>query len=261
VRTKVKVNTAHENEFRIMINGAKTANAPVSEYVLKSFSDLTKTKYEAYVDHEVQVPIGSGFGSSGAAALSLALALNKALKVDLPTLKAAQMAHLAEIECQTGLGTVAAETLGGFEIRLEPGAPGIGEVRSCPLQGDWKVICLSFNPISKKILKDTVFRRRTNEAGRRSLREFSADPTPERFMNISRSFSEKLGLISDRVREVLTDADGKGIACSMMMIGDAVFSLIRDERSGGVVDIFGSHSPRTQDILISDIDFEGARLL
>jgi pantoate kinase len=261
VKTKVKVDSARENKFRVLINGAKTKNAPVSEYVLKMFSDLTKTKYEAYVDHEVQVPVGSGFGSSGAAALSLALALNRALKVDLTTLKAAQMAHLAEIDCQTGLGTVTAEFQGGFEIRLEPGAPGIGETRSCPLQGDWRVVCLNFNPISKKILKDQVFRRRTNEAGRKSLKDFTANPTPERFMSVSRSFSEKLGFISDRVRDVLTDADGKGFTCSMMMIGEAVFSLIRKERTDEIVDIFRRHSSRVQDILIADIDFGGARLL
>ena len=261
MKTKVSVNAASENEFLIRINGVKTANAPVSEYVLRSFQELAETKYEARVDHEVQVPIGSGFGSSGAAALSLALALNRALGVNLPTLRAAQLAHLAEIECQTGLGTVAAETQGGFEIRFEPGAPGVGEIRSYPLQGDWKVICLSFNPISKKILRDPAFRRRTNEAGRKSLREFSAEPTPERFMAISRSFSEKLELISDRVRAVLTEADRKDIACSMMMIGDAVFSLIRGERAAGVLDIFRSHSFRAQDVLMADVDSAGARLL
>ena len=69
--------------------------------------------FEIIVEHHVEVPLGAGFGTSGAAALSLALALNEALSLGLSKIEAAQLAHVAEVECKTGLGTVIAETFGG----------------------------------------------------------------------------------------------------------------------------------------------------
>jgi pantoate kinase len=249
------------NRFIVRINGSEMLQTPVSRYVLQFFSDRTAKKYFAEVDHTVQVPIGSGFGSSGAGALSLALALNKSLEAGFSDLEVAQIAHLAEIECQTGLGTVLAETLGGFEVRLKAGAPGFGETRKINLTGVWKVICLNFSPISKRILKEPFFRKKTNEAGRESMMSFLNDPTPHRFMTVSREFSEKLGLINGQVRKVLDDSDRKDIICSMMMIGNSVFSLVKDEQRDDLIAVFRSNSRSKEDVLVADVDFIGGRLL
>jgi len=78
-------------------------------------------KFEIIIKHSINVPIGAGFGTSGAAALSLALALNEVFDLGMSKIEAAQLAHIAEVECKTGLGTVAAETFGGLEIRVKPG--------------------------------------------------------------------------------------------------------------------------------------------
>ena len=77
-------------------------------------------------------PSVAGFGSSGGGALSLALALNEAADAGLTRVEAAQIAHVAEIECKTGLGSVFAAERGGFGILTKPGAPGIGEALSYP---------------------------------------------------------------------------------------------------------------------------------
>jgi len=39
-----------------------------------------------------------------------------------------KIAHNAEVNCKTGLGDVLASFHGGFEVRVKPGAPGIGTV-------------------------------------------------------------------------------------------------------------------------------------
>ena len=133
VKTTVNVRskTEHDiNNYAIRVKGFNTGDIRVSEYVLNEF--LLDEKYFD-VTHEIDVPVGYGFGCSGAVALSLAIALNDALKYGYTKTKVAQIAHKAEIKCQTGLGDVLASYHGGFEIRTKSGAPGIGEVQRLSL--------------------------------------------------------------------------------------------------------------------------------
>ena len=80
------------------------------------------------IEHEISIPVGYGLGSSSAVALSLSLALDQALNTKLDKNTIGQIAHNAEVNCKTGLGDVLASFHGGFEIRVKPGAPGIGTV-------------------------------------------------------------------------------------------------------------------------------------
>ena len=112
VKTKVIVKPSTKSSFKIRINKIQVKTAKVSEHVLNSFLSRVKGNHEIFVDHDISIPIGSGFGTSGAGALSLAIALNEALSLDLPQIEVAQIAHIAEVKCKTGLGTVIAEKFG-----------------------------------------------------------------------------------------------------------------------------------------------------
>ena len=101
VKTTVNVRskTEHDiNNYAIRVKGFNTGDIRVSEYVLNEF--LLDEKYFD-VTHKIDVPVGYGFGCSGAVALSLAIALNDALKYGYTKTKVAQLAHKAEIKCQT----------------------------------------------------------------------------------------------------------------------------------------------------------------
>ncbi|MFX1562503.1 MAG: GHMP kinase, partial [Promethearchaeota archaeon] len=114
VMTTVKTTRSMKTETQIKINGNLAVSAPVSKRVVDTLLGFTSDKgHRIEIDHEVGLPIGCGFGTSGAAALGLAFALNEALDLGLSQLKAAQIAHIVEVECKTGLGTVIAETVGG----------------------------------------------------------------------------------------------------------------------------------------------------
>jgi pantoate kinase len=132
---------------KILINGkaAKPREAEVSQWVVDQY--LKGESYFAKIEHDVDIPVGFGLGSSGAAALSTSYALNAALGSKLSTTEAAQLAHRAEIACKTGLGTVIAEYSGGFEMRMTAGAPGIGVVDTIPL-ADYRAVILCMAPIS-----------------------------------------------------------------------------------------------------------------
>ena len=260
VITTVRVEPSPRTSLEIRINGRPEPRAVVSEYVLREMLSRTRGDYRVVVDHEVEIPMGAGMGSSGAGALSLALALNEALGLGLSEEEAAQVAHLAEVKCRTGLGTVIAETYGGLEVRVRAGAPGVGEVLKVPLRGDYVVACLSFGPIpTRSILTDEVYRRRINELGDMFITEFLQWPEPKTFMRYSRSFAEHVSLITERVRRVLREADEVGFTCSMPMFGEAVFSLLRREELGNLLEIFERHQAPT--LILSGVDERGARLI
>lgn len=262
VTTRVLVKKSVLTSFKITINGNVTDSALVSEHVVNAFLSLAGGSYKVLVEHYVKVPIGCGFGSSGAGALSLALALNKAFNLNLSRLEAAQTAHIAEVECKTGLGTVIAENLGGLEIRVKPGAPDVGQIESIPINEDYVVACLSFGPLpTRKILTSETSRQRINKFGGDLVDELVRHPVTRNFMEFSRKFAEHIGLISKRLRAVLEETDSAGLTCSMAMLGETVFSIVKQDRIKEVQGIFSKHASSERNVIIADIDFKGARLL
>src|SRR5204862_3485485 len=125
------------------------------------------------ISHQSAVRSGLGDGTSGSGALSLSLALNEAMGLSLSMLEAAQIAHLCEVECQTGLGTVTSVFSGGLTVRTEPGAPEIGQVRKMLLPSSLSIVSASFGPIStRRVLADDYLKKTINACGRALTRTF-----------------------------------------------------------------------------------------
>lgn len=189
----------------------------------------------------------------------MALALNEALELGMSRIEAARVAHIAEIECRTGLGTVLAELSGGFGVMVRPGAPGIGETVKFR-HGDLSVVCLPFGPIpTREALSDIGLRSRINELGGRFVDELHGDQSREMFMRLSRRFAEHVGLITPRIRVVLEKTDRAGIPCTMVMFGEVVFTLVETERVNKIASVLSNAAPG-QEILVAGIDELGARL-
>jgi len=262
VKTTVLAGKSSRKNVEIRINGKATKTAEVSESVADAFLSLASANYRFLVQHEVEVPIGCGLGSSGAGALSLALALNELLGLELSKIEAAQVAHVAEVKCRTGLGTVIAEAFGGMEIRASPGAPGIGEIKPVSVDDNYVVACLAFGPLStRRALTDPRLHRVINRHGGKLLDELVRRPRVGEFLRLSRDFAESTSLITDRVRKVLIDADDEGFVCSMAIFGETVFSLVRRDEVGKLLRIFQKHRQSQHGIIKAEIDFEGARVL
>jgi pantoate kinase len=262
VTTRVSVKKSSKTFVKIGINGNITESAEVSEHVIKTFLSRVEGNYIVSVEHNVKIPIGSGYGASGAGALSLALALNKVFDLGLTRIEAAQVAHIAEVKCKTGLGTVIAETYGGLEIRMKPGAPGIGEIKNIHLTDEYAIVCLNFDSIStKEVLINEKLSQKINKAGEKLVYELLMQPTPNMFMEFSRKFAEQVGLISERMWKTLREADRKGFTCSMPMLGESVFSLIKRDAVEELLKIFHKHALSGHSIIVAGIDFKGARIL
>jgi len=262
-KTTVKIKEGSKYNLKVSINNQIVDFSRVSERVVSAFISRISnaSQVEISVDHLIEAPIGAGFGTSGAVALSLALALNEALQVGMSRIEAAQVAHVAEVECRTGLGTVLAETFGGFEIRVKPGAPGIGEIKRLPILEGTLVVSHVFGPLSTKdALTDSEIRARINRFGDDLVQELIGAPTIMNFMKLSRRFAEHVGLITEKVRQILVAADKAGIICSMPMFGESAFSLIEKSQLEPLLQIFRESSQSGQDV-VGTVDHSGARLL
>jgi pantoate kinase len=261
VTTRVRVEPSDRDDITVIMNGVATTGAVVSENVVLRMLSKIDEGQRVEVAHEIQTPMGAGFGSSGGGAITVALALNEALGLGLSYLEAARVAHLAEIECKTGLGTVFAATEGGFGVLYKPGAPGIGEAVKYGHSDELAAVYMHFGPIStREALSDPDIRRRINDLGGRFVDEFRRNLTPDRFMELSRRFTDYVGIATPRLRAVLDVADEAGVPCAMAMFGEALFSLISEDEATNVAEMLEEAVP-DHGVNIAKIESQGARLL
>jgi len=203
----------------IVLNG-QVSEAPVSSFVVDRLA-----KSPLRVKTELDMPLGSGFGASGAGALGCAYALNAHFDLGLTANQAAAVAHVAEVTNRTGLGDVIGQNTGGLVIRLKPGAPGIGQVDRIPVP-PLKVDYVVRGPISTKdILSDQTAMKAINMAGKAALKDLLKRPTLRDFMLLSRRFTAQSGLASDWALDAIEAVEASGGMASMIMLGDAVFAI------------------------------------
>ena len=121
VLTKVTAEEARKNSINVFINSKQAKEAKTTKQVIETLLTKTDIKYAVTVEHQIEVPIGMGFGTSAGGALTAGLALKEALALPLTYNKIGKIAHVSEIQCQTGLGTVSSLTFcGGCVLVVEP---------------------------------------------------------------------------------------------------------------------------------------------
>jgi pantoate kinase len=261
VQTRVRVEPSERDIISVVMNGRVTGEAVVSENVVRRMLAMAEEPQRVEVTHEIEIPIGAGFGSSGGGALTIALAMNEALGLEMSYVDASRVAHLAEIECKTGLGTVFAATQGGFGVLYKPGAPGIGESIKYDRSDELAAFCVHFGPIStREALSDPDLRQRINDLGGNFVDDIRENLGPSRFMELSREFTDYVGITTPRLEAVLDAADKAGVPCSMAMFGEALFSLVEKDEAGRVEEFYREALPGRSFRALS-INERGARLL
>jgi pantoate kinase len=261
VITRVRVEPADHWCFSIQINGEKREDAIVSKNVLEKMMSKADQPHRVIIEHEVDVPLGAGFGSSGAGALTLALASNEAMGIGLTEIDASRVAHVAEIECKTGLGTVFAAMEGGFGVLYEPGAPGIGRALKYEGSDELAVVYVHFGPIAtRKALSDSSLRKKINMLGGKLVDEIRQDLFPEKFMGYARRFTDFVGIATPRIRRVLKDADTKGVPCTMAMFGEVAFALVDKKEAYEVSSVF-SEAAKGFNVKTVFVEDRGAHLI
>ena len=206
----------------ITLNG-KTMEAETTRTLIEMLTDKT-VKVESRAD----IPIGCGFGASGAGGLSTGYALNQALSLALSANQITEAAHIAEVRNGSGLGDVVAQANGGIAIRTKPGAPGFGALDRIP-SGNLEVYFIVLGELStRSVLEDMDSVSRINSAGHEALKELLKRPTIENFMSLSRNFAASTQLASDRALDVIEAMETEDCMASQAMLGDTVFAIGKD---------------------------------
>lgn len=261
VRTEVRVERAERTSVKITVDSKHAPEATTTFAAVDQLLSTAGASFKVEVNHFCEVPVGAGYGASGAGTLGATLALSKAVRLRLPREKLLAAAHVAEVTNRTGRGDVGAQALGGLVVGAQPGAPPHGRWDQIPMPEDLKVVCATLAPLTtKELLRDEEFRRRSSELGGRAVEALAGQPTPERFISASRDFAEGLGLLDDELRGLIDVAEKAGaVGASQVMLGRAVFALASGEKVARVRDAFLSTLAPEQ-VMVSGIDLGGARL-
>jgi pantoate kinase len=262
VLTQVNISKAESNRIQAFINERSAPEAETTKTVAHMLLEKAKETYVVVVKHCIEIPIGAGFGSSAAGALTTALALTKTLGLNLTYNQIGRIAHVAEVKCKTGLGTVGPLMLGGCILTIEPGAPGIAIIDRIPISTDYAVVAGVFGSIStKEVLSSHKKRLAVNKWGKKTLKKILDEPSIENFLACCRDFAEKTGFMTARVRTLIRLAEKAGaIGAAQNMVGEAVHALTTLENAENIVQAFKQVLPQDK-ILVSQIDVQGARLL
>lgn len=211
----VTVRVVPNEDSEIRLDGDRTDVQAVG--ILLEELDLSAT-----VDATTDLPLGSGFGVSGAMTLGTALAANAAFDLGRSENELVQLSHVAEVRAGTGLGDVVAQARGGAPIRLEPGAPPAGTLDGIPAVAE--VEYLDIGDLSTPdVLADRP--ERITRAGTTALETLRERPTLDRFMTASRQFAEDTGLLTEDLETILEAVEATGANASMAMLGRTVFTL------------------------------------
>jgi pantoate kinase len=263
VITRVTTQQSSSPKVEVNING-KPDSAPVTRSVVNYLSEISEDLGFLYtrIDHESLIPVGSGMGSSGAGAWGTALALSHLLSLNLTLDRIGQLAHRAEVENKTGLGTVIAQQRGGIEIRVVPGAPGIGHVDQIPFDPDLRVVCSSAGPIStRSMLSDLTTRARINRFGGELVKRIIDRASPNTFMRLSREFFERTKLPSKNVEVGLKMLDEEGFHdCSMALFGETIFALAWIDETERIVKVLRNWN-KSGVTFSTEIDVAGPRIV
>jgi len=172
--------TPKKGEPKVIFNGIKI-DFPNLVY-LRKLGDIEINIFS-------KVPLGFGYGMSGAISLAYAMASHELYNVKL--VDALVKAHESEVLTKNGLGDLISEYYGGGLVyRKKPGAPGYGEVEKINVQ--WDKICSK--PLGKESTETLIKSR--NENALQYITEFLHSPSLLKFFQLSKKFTEELGFYS-----------------------------------------------------------------
>ncbi len=264
VNTKVTLQETQKNNVTVFINSTTAPQAKTTMRVVEAILSKTNSKYDVKVEHQIDVPIGTGFGTSAGGALTAGLALREALEMPLTYNQIGKIAHVAEIQCQTGLGTVSSLTFsGGCVLVVEPGAPGICQIDRIPITPDYMVVAGYLNPTIRKetVLSSPKKKKEIKGYGRKTLEAILDEPNLENFLDCCWEFSQKAGFATEKICQLVKSAKKAGaVGAAQNMIGEAVHAVVHEENASSVAEAFKQALP-SQQVLVSEIDFQGARLI
>ncbi|KZX15134.1 pantoate kinase [Methanobrevibacter filiformis] len=224
------------DEIAIKINNNQDV---FKEVISRRAAEYMKNKFDINegiaINHDFDLPIGCGFGTSAASALGTVLSIDNLFELRIDSTELYQIAHLLELELSSGLGDVIAETSKGIVIRTKPGAPGFGktinymDIPNIPNGNDLSDVYVVTKTLSEidtaSIIQNQEMINKINYYGSKAMNLFLKDPNLDNLLKSSFNFAKGTGLLNKDMDNIINILKEKAIGSSMAMLGNTAFAL------------------------------------
>jgi pantoate kinase len=196
-RATVDTEVAYVTEIAPM-EGSRLS--PVITTALAPYLQRSPRPVSMRVGLELELPVGQGFGMSGAMTFAALMAAEAELGFAGGEVDALLVhAHAAEVEHRTGLGDVVAQARGGIDVRYRPGLPPVGKVAHFHQEGELLLAWGARSIHTKTVLSDASARQRLEAACLPGLEALEGEADLTWLLEAGRAFAEGAGLVSDEV--------------------------------------------------------------
>lgn len=201
-------------ETAVTVEGEPAAFEPV-ERVLGAL-DVT-----AAVDVRPEVPLGHGFGASGASTLATALAANARFDLGRDRGELLEAARKAEIAAGTGESDVIIQDRGGLLWNTG------GGISRKELDADVEYATAG-SIATSEMLADETYVRTASRVGFELISRFGEEPTLRSLAECSRAYLRETGIATPFVEREIERVEAAGGAAGMALFGETVFAVDAD---------------------------------
>lgn len=216
---KVTVTVRENPHLSVSFNNSSLI-FPTGTFVLEKL-----TPKPVAIDIRSPLPLGFGFGISGAASLGIAFALNTLLHLGKTKEELVKIAHTAEIVNHTGLGSVGTQITGGFLVKNKPGLPV--DATRLPFTGDKLYAVIVGQILTPSALQDEKRLLRVNSAAETALQKVKEKRKIllKDLLDISYIYARESGFLTDlRLIHIIEAIQKAGGSATMAMLGKVVIS-------------------------------------
>ncbi|MHA1293121.1 MAG: GHMP family kinase ATP-binding protein, partial [Promethearchaeota archaeon] len=232
-RTEIRIKNIKESEdseCKIYINKTQlNEKAETTHFIFQYIKKRISKPLKINISHNFDLPVGCGYGASGAGALGAIFGLDSILNLKLSYREKGKIAHISEVINRTGLGTICGQLCGGLCILKEPGYPCVCEQIEVPR--DIRIVCGSFGMIhTKSILTDRILSSKIKEAGKIALKKLISRPNIKIFVKAAIDFVRETNILNildlKKTKELLNSLNKlKIIGASMNQLERSVFAI------------------------------------
>ena len=214
------VEVSEASSSRTTYNG-KSIHLPTVSNVVQTLSDIPIS-----VSITSPLPLGSGFGMSGASALATAYATNSLLGLGKTDLELAKVAHRAEVVSKTGLGDVVNQYFGGFFVKHVSSSKF--EVKKLPIK-PIPIYCMSHGKLlTSSILTNKTLIKKINVEAEKALKKIKTLPTVSfgDITSLANAFTKNTGLVTPEISGQIQEIEARGGHAAQILLGNALVSDI-----------------------------------
>jgi pantoate kinase len=247
--------TSRRADTNHVTTGETTTLAPGVGTALEEYLGRCDEHLGIHLDLELDLPVGQGFGMSGAMTFSALVAAEGELGlVDGDVRALLAHAHAAEVAHSTGLGDVVAQAEGGLDLRSRQGLPPSGRVVFKRQEGVILVAWADRPLHTRSVLSDPAARQRLRVACAHRLEGPSNGPDLDWLFRNGWAFARDAGLSSSEVESMVGLCAPHGLV-SQVMLGNSVFAM------GDVAAMENNLRQAGYAVRVTTVDNRGVRLL